>query len=133
MRYLLGSTALMLFASTTGASGQGIGDRIAAARDGTVRLAYAVKDGICGDGETFIRDRSRGENNYIGEWSGKRGWRERPCEPGPARVAITKLGGSVTRIKVFVGGDWSNDGTDITDLGTVSATVAARALVALAA
>jgi len=133
MRYQLGSTALLLLASATGASGQGIGDRIAAARDGTVRLAYAVKDGICGDGETFIRDRSRGENNYIGEWSGKRGWRERPCEPGPARVAITKLGGSVTRIKVFVGGDWSNDGTDITDLGTVSAPVAARALVALAA
>lgn len=133
MRYALGGGALLLIASATAVSGQGIGNRIAAAKDGTVRLAYAVKDGICGDGETFIRDRSRGENNFIGEWSGNRSWRDRPCEPGPARVAITKLGGAITRIKVYVGGDWHNDGTDITDLGLLSAPVAAKALVALAA
>jgi hypothetical protein len=132
MRHILGSTALFLVACGSTATGQGIGDRIAAARDGTVRLAYAVRDGICGDGETFIRDRSRGENNYIGEWNGNRGRRERPCEPGPARVAITKLDGTVTRVKVYVGGDWSSDGNNITDLGMVSAPVAAKALVALA-
>ena len=133
MRNLLGSTALCLVALTATAQGQGIGDRIAAAKDGTVRLAYAVKEGICGDGETFIRDRSKGENNYIGEWSGNgRGWRERPCEPGPARVAISKLDGSVTRVKVYVGGDWRSDGTTITDLGMLSAPAAAKALVALA-
>jgi hypothetical protein len=132
MRHCFGSTALLLLACTAGAEGQGIGDRIAAAEDGTVRLAFAVRDGICGDGETYIRDRSRGENNYIGEWSGKSGWRNRPCDPGPARVVITKLGGSVTRVRVYVGGDWHSDGTRITDLGTVSAPAAAKALVALA-
>lgn len=133
MRNLLGGTALCLVAVTATAQGQGIGDRIAAARDGTVRLAYAVKEGICGDGETFIRDRSKGENNYIGEWSGTgRGWRDRPCEPGPARVAISKLDGSVTRVKVYVGGAWRSDGTNITDLGMLSAPAAAKALVALA-
>lgn len=133
MKHLLGSTALFLVACASTATGQGIGDRIASARDGTVRLAFAVRDGICGDGETFIRDRSRGENNYIGEWSGKSGYRERMCEEGPARVAITKLNGSVTRVKVYVGGDWRNDGTSgITDLGMQSAPVAAKALVALA-
>jgi hypothetical protein len=132
MRHCFGSTALLLLACTGSAEGQGIGDRIAAAEDGTVRLAFAVRDGICGDGETYIRDRSRGENNYIGEWSGKSGWRNRPCDPGPARVVITKLGGSVTRVRVYVGGDWHSDGTRITDLGTVSAPAAAKALVALA-
>jgi hypothetical protein len=132
MRHCFGSTALILLACTAGAEGQGIGDRIAAAEDGTVRLAFAVREGICGDGETYIRDRSRGENNYIGEWSGKSGWRNRPCDPGPARVVITKLGGSVTRVRVYVGGDWHSDGTRITDLGTVSAPAAAKALVALA-
>jgi hypothetical protein len=133
MRHVLGSTALFLLACGSTAMGQGIGDRITAARDGTIRLAYGVRDGICGDGETYIRDRSRGENNYIGEWSGgKRGWRERPCEPGPARVAITKLDGAITRVKVYVGGDWSSVGATITDLGVVSAPVAAKALVALA-
>lgn len=132
MRHALGSTALYLLACTTGATGQGIGDRISAAEAGTVRLAFAVREGICGDGETYIRDRSRGENNYIGEWNGKHGWRERPCEPGPARVAITKLGGAVTRVKVYVGGDWRSDGGRITDLGTLSAPMAAKALIALA-
>ena len=132
MRHAFQSTALLLVAAAASAQGQGIGERISAARDGTVRLAFAVKEGICGDGETFIRDRSRGENNYIGEWSGKGGWRERPCEPGPARVAISKLDGSVTRVRVYVGGDWKNDGTDITDLGLISAPAAARALVGLA-
>lgn len=132
MRHALGSTALFLLACTTGATGQGIGDRISAADDGTVRLAFAVREGICGDGETYIRDRSRGENNYIGEWNGKHGWRERPCEPGPARVAITKLGGAVTRVKVYVGGGWRNDAGRITDLGMLSAPGAAKALVALA-
>lgn len=132
MRHVLGSTALFLIACTATVDGQGLGERIAAADDGTVRLAFAVREGICGDGETFIRDRSRGENNYIGEWSGKRGWRERPCDPGPARVAITKLGGSVSRVRVYVGGDWPSDGSRITDLGTVSAPAAARTLVALA-
>lgn len=132
MRQILGSSALLLMAVSAGARSQSIGDKIASARDGTVRLSYAVRDGICGDGETFIRDRSKGENNYIGEWNGSRGWRERPCEEGPARVAITKLDGSVTRVKVYVGGDWSSDASNITDLGMVSAPVAAKALVALA-
>ncbi len=132
MRQALGSTALFLLACSASAAGQGIGDRIAAADDGTVRLAFAVREGICGDGETFIRDRSRGENNYIGEWSGKSGWRERPCDPGPARVVITKLNGAITRVKVYVGGEWHNDGMKVTDLGTLSAPLAAKALVALA-
>ncbi|HEU5219666.1 MAG TPA: HEAT repeat domain-containing protein, partial [Gemmatimonadales bacterium] len=132
MRHRLGSCAIVLMACAGPAQGQGIVDRIARAQDGTVRLAFAVRDGICGDGETYIRDRTRGNDNYIGEWNGKRGWRERPCEPGPARVAISKLDGSVTRVKVYVGGDWSSDTGGITDLGTVSAPAAAKALVTLA-
>jgi hypothetical protein len=133
MRQAFGGTALVLLACTASASGQSLVDRILAAPDGTVRLEYAVREGICGDGETFIRDRSRGENNYIGNWSGKNGWRSRPCDYGPGRVVITKSGGSITRMQVLVGGEWRSTGTRITDLGVISAPVAARALVALAA
>ena len=132
MRHALGSTALFLLACAASASGQGIVDRIAAAPDGTVRLTYAVRDGICGDGESYIRDRSRGENNYIGEWSGKNGWRQRPCDPGPGRVVISKVGGSITRVRVRVGGEWHNDGNRITDLGSFSGPATAKALIALA-
>lgn len=133
MRYVLGSTAMFLLGCAVSAEGQTLADRIQAARDGTVRMAYSVRDGICGDGSTYIRDRTRGEDNYITFDSREsRRWRERPCEPGPARVAISKLDGAVTRVRVYVGGEWSGDGTNVTDLGTVSGPAAAKALVALA-
>jgi hypothetical protein len=114
-----------------------LADRILGAKDGTIRLSYAVREGVCGDGETFIRDRSRGENNvtsfddrYIG--GNSRSWRERPCEDGPARVSITRSGGSVTRIRVYVGGAWGPAEAGVTDLGRVPAAAAAKALVSLA-
>ena len=83
MRPVLCLTPLLLAATAAGASGQVLTDRIMAVREGTVRLSYGVREGICGDGATFIRDRSRGENNVTtfddgdSRWSGK-GWRDRP-------------------------------------------------------
>jgi hypothetical protein len=134
MRDTLGTTALFLLGCVSSAEGQALADRIRNARDGTVRLAYGVRDGICGDGSTYIRDRSRGENNFMTfDTKESRNWRDRPCEPGPARVAITKVNGDVSRVKVYVGGDWSGGGGDITDLGTVSGPAAAKALISLAA
>lgn len=133
MRHLLGSSALVLVACASMAEGQALTDRILAARDGTVRLSYTVRDGICGDGISYIRDRRKGENNYITFDGRDKRWRERPCEDGPARVAISKLGGEITRVKVFVGGDWSDGDRDITDLGAVAAPAAAKALLSVAA
>lgn len=138
MRRLIGITPLLVAGLAGSAGGQALTDRILAVREGTVRLSFSVRDGICGDGETFIRDRSRGEDNFTSfddgnsRWTG-RGWRDRPCEPGPARIAITKSGGEVTRLRVYVGGDWRGGTGRITDLGMVSAPAAAKALVALAA
>jgi len=116
-----------------------LADRILGVRDGTVRLAYGVHEGICGDGATFIRDRSRGDDNFISfddgnsKWRGRtENWRHATCEPGPARVAITKQDGAVTRVRVYVGGEWGQSGSGITDLGAVAAPAAAKALVILA-
>jgi hypothetical protein len=137
MRSVLCLTPLLLAATAAGAGGQALTDRILAVREGTVRLSYGVREGICGDGESFIRDRSRGEDNITtfdngnSRWSGK-GWRNRPCEPGPARVAITKSDGEVTRFRLYVGGEWTGSTGNVTDLGLISAPVAARALVSLA-
>ena len=140
MTHLIGSIALLLLAGAGTAAAQSLADRIMDVRDGTVRLAFGVRDGICGDGETFIRDRSHGEDNFItfedggSSWRGRpgRSWRERPCEPGPARVAITKDGGEITRVRLYVGGDWATASGRITDLGIVAAPAAARAMVAIA-
>lgn len=138
MRRLIASSALFCIGLAATLSGQALTDRILAVREGTVRLSFGVRFGICGDGETFIRDRSRGENNITSfddgnsRWTG-RGWRDRPCEPGPARIAITKSGGEITRMRLYVGGDWQSTSGSVTDLGMVSAPLAAKALVALAA
>jgi len=137
MRRLLASSALFCIGLATTLSGQALTDRILAVREGTVRLSYEVREGICGDGESFIRDRSRGEDNITTfddgnvRWSGK-SWRSRPCIPGPARVAITKSDGEVTRLRLYVGGEWTGSSGNITDLGMISAPVAAKALVSLA-
>lgn len=134
MRLALGSATVLLLGCAATARGQGVGDRIMAVREGTVRMAFNVRAGICGDGVTFIRDRTRGENTYHGELNIRRGtWRDAPCVPGPARVAITKIDGAVTKVKVYVGGRWPGTGGDITDLGDVAAPVAAKALIAIAA
>lgn len=128
----------LALAAAAPAAAQSLASRILAVRQGTVRISYGVRAGICGDGATFIRDRTRGEDNYItfnsssSSWNGK-GWRNRPCEPGPARVAISTSDGAVIRVKLFVGGEWGSGGAGITDLGMVSAPEAAKALIAIAA
>ena len=131
----LGAVSLLLLAGAGSAAAQSLTDRIMNVSDGTVRLSYGVRPGICGDGATFIRDRSKGEGNFItsedGTWNG-RGWRNRPCEPGPARVAITMADGDITRVRLYVGGEWPAATGSTTDLGLVAAPTAARALVALA-
>jgi hypothetical protein len=114
------------------AQGQSLASRIRSARDGEVRLAFAAREGICGDGRTYIRDRSRGEGNYLmSNWGGK-GWRHRPCEDGPVRVAIKVRDGEIRSARTSVGGDWEDRGSGVTDLGTLGAKSAATALIELA-
>jgi hypothetical protein len=115
---------------------QSLASRIRNARDGEVRMAFAAREGICGDGRTYIRDRSRGEGNYMmthGSWSGK-GWRNRPCEEGPVRVALKVRDGEVRSARTYVGGDWPDNPSSgtVTDLGTLGARSAASGLIDLA-
>lgn len=139
-RPLAVAAALILFGCAQAPAQSTLADRIRSVKNGTVRLSYAVRDGICGDGATFIRDRARGENNYMTfsdngntRSFGGRGWRDRPCEPGPARVAFIKDDGSVTRTRLYVGGEWDTPDAGTVDLGLVSAPAAAKALLNVAA
>ncbi len=115
------------------APAQSLASRIRTARDGEVRLAFAAREGICGDGRTYIRDRSRGEGNYVmNNWSGGKGWRDRPCEEGPVRVALKVRDGEIRSARTYVGGEWGNAGAGVTDLGTLGAKSAATGLIELA-
>jgi HEAT repeat protein len=127
----LASLALALtLAPALGAQpGSTIARRVAAAPDGEVRLAYTTRSDVCGDGRdgvsvghsmTFY---DRGES--YGSWGRMR------CVDGPARVALTVQGHKVVGVRTRVGGSWSS-GSDVTDLGRVSAPEAAAYFLSLA-
>lgn len=115
------------------ASAQSLASRIRSARDGEVRLAFAAREGVCGDGRTYIRDRSRGDGNFVmNNWGGGKGWRDRPCEEGPVRVAVKVRDGEIRSARTYVGGEWGDAGAGVTDLGTLGAKAAATGLIELA-
>jgi len=106
---------LLLVAIAAPLAAQSIDRRVAAAPDGLVRLSYAARPGVCGEG----RDAT--------------GVRECNCEPGPVRLSLQVRAGRVTDVRVRVGGSWPVAAGATTDLGSVPAPEVARFLLALAA
>jgi len=119
------------------AVGQGIGARIAAAPDGIVRLSFAARPGLCGNGRNIIThgcDGGRcGRHTIMFDGSAEGDEVEYACEPGPVRVSLTVRDGAVRALRTYVGGRWVTPvaGT-ITDLGIVSAHDATQFLLELA-
>lgn len=113
------------------ARAQSLGDRVAAARDGDVRVSYAARAGACGDGRDVV-----GLGHAVlyvhesmesyGRWSGAE------CAPGPVRVTLSVHGHAVERVRVRVGGNAAPLDSGAQDLGTVGASAAAEYFLALA-
>jgi HEAT repeat protein len=108
---------------------QDIAGRVSQVGDGTLRMRFATRAGVCGDGGDMV---GFGPSLYIwpsvvshGRWDAPR------CVPGTARVAVTVDGGRPVSLRTFVGGDWSTGGS-ATDMGTVPAAQAAAYFVSLA-
>jgi len=112
---------------------QTLAQRVAGAPDGTVRLSYAARPGVCGNGAGTISfdcaDGTCGRNRIRDESVWDAGSCQ--CEAGPVRLALTVANGRITRLRSYVGGRW-RPAAGVTDLGTVSAVEAARWLLALA-
>jgi HEAT repeats len=101
---------------------QTLAERAAALGEGTLRLSFAARAGVCGNGGhsiTIVSDDERGE------------W-ESDCAPGPVRVSLWIRGGKVADAHTYVGGRWRPAEGRTTDLGTVPARQAAADLLALA-
>ncbi|HTY05736.1 MAG TPA: HEAT repeat domain-containing protein [Gemmatimonadales bacterium] len=132
-RHVVALGAALLLGSA--ASGQGIARRVSSAPDGTVRMTFASRPGVCGDGSHSISfDCGDGDCRHHGSWNDD----DRdadvtscPCEEGPVRLVLHVAGGKVTRLRAYVGGDW-RPAANVTDLGTVGAADAAHYLLALA-
>ena len=131
----LAGTAAVVLAALAGAAqlapAQSIASRVARVSNGTVRMSFAAKPGICGSGNS-IRN-GRGRTTWGNDWNTSRDveW-ESDCSVGPARVVIDRRNGELADLRFYVGGRWRAAGSDVVDLGVVSAREAADYLVSIA-
>lgn len=93
------------------APAQSIATQVARVGTGTVRMSFASRPDVCGNGRNGIRTRASVNERHRDEW-------EDECEPGPVRVAMDVAGGHVVAMRTYVGGHWRAAG-DATDLGMV--------------
>lgn len=115
--------AVALLAAAAPAGAQDLRTRIESAPDGIVRMSYASKEGVCGNGRNNISTHGRSK------W--RDGW-EHDCDEGPVRVAMEISGKRVYEIRTYVGGRWRSVDGRVTDLGMVGAPAAAAYFLALA-
>ncbi len=113
------AAALGLLVGSSPAHGQSMADRAAAIADGQIRMSYAAKPGVCGNGRNVSTSR------HTDDWEG---W----CEDGPVRVVLEVVDGQVTDVDTYVGGRWRAPRMETIDLGVVSAVAAAEYLLSLA-
>jgi len=106
---------------------QSLARRVADAPDGPIQFSFAARDGVCGDGATYVRDGFGGNNRIYegGNFSGHtRGDDWPPCVDGPVRVVATLSGGQLVRLRTYAGPRRAGDSPP-RDIGTVSVTDAA--------
>src|SRR3712207_1306444 len=115
MRYLVVVASMVAMR----AEAQPLLDRVTRAPDGVVRLSYAARAGVCGNG-TWIVTRSRAD-----EW-------ENDCDTGPVRVSLTVRGGQVQALRTYVGGRWRAGAPPVGGAGTVLRQVAVPAAAEMA-
>jgi hypothetical protein len=133
MTSIAGTTVVVLAALAGAASvstAQSIASQVARVANGTVRMTFAAKPGICGSGNSIRNGRGRttwgnDDTSRDVEW-------ESDCSVGPARVVLDRRGGELTDLRFYVGGRWRPATAGTVDLGTVSAREAADYLVSIA-
>jgi len=115
-------TLALLLLVAGSAAAQTLEKRVDAAPDGSVRFSFAARPGVYGNGRNSISWGCEGgdcRHRQTSDWQSDRDEWSEPCDSGPVRVALTKSGGRLTDLRVYVGGAW-RPGTTATDLGTVS-------------
>lgn len=122
------SVMLVLLASSV--SAQGLASKITGAANGEVRMSFAARPDVCGDGSSNIRigkhHRIQNDDDDVIYTEG-----DCRCTDGPVRVVFRVTDHRVTRVRTLVGGTWRSDASAV-DLGTVSTRDASAALIAIA-
>lgn len=121
MRRVIAHSILLLLLPA-GLAAQELAHRVAGLNEADLRLSFAARPGVCGNGGQGITIMDHDENE---DWVGD-------CERGPVRVSLRVRSGRVIEARTHVGGHWRTPAAGTTDLGTVPAREAASALLALA-
>jgi hypothetical protein len=113
-------TLLALLVIPAALEAQSLAERVASLGEGTLRLSFAARAGVCGNGRGISI-----ASDDDAEW-------ESSCEGGPVRVSLRVSHGSVAAAHTYVGGRWRPPRGPTTDLGNVSSPRAAADLLVLA-
>jgi hypothetical protein len=133
----LAGTAAIVLAALAGvavvAPAQSIASKVARVSNGTVRMSFTAKPGICGSGNSITHSNGRGRTTWGNDWNTSRDveW-ESDCSLGPARVVLDRRNGELADLRFYVGGRWRPAASDVVDLGMVPAREAADYLVSIA-
>src|SRR3954451_19025822 len=85
---------------------QDVEHRVSAVPSGTVRLSFAARPGVCGNGANNVSVREEDA-----DWTSD-------CEPGPVRASLRVSAHQVVGLRTYVGGQWRPAG-EVTELGMV--------------
>jgi HEAT repeat protein len=131
MSRLLGiSTVILAVLIPGGSKAQSLSRRIAEAPDGKVRLEFAARPDLCGNGNYV----SRGNHNRMSwdsDYSDDVEYTDE-CMRSPVRLVLEKEGRQVVRIRTYVGGRWRPPVGTVTSIGPVSAKEATDYLMSFA-
>lgn len=120
--------------AATAAQAQNIASQVARVSDGTVRMSFNVRPGICGSGNSIWHANGRGRTTWGDNgWNSSRDveWQD-DCSHGPGRLVIDRRRGEISDVRFYVGGHWRPGGSDVVDLGNVSTRDVADYLLTLA-
>jgi HEAT repeat protein len=89
------------------AGAQSLARRITSIGNGDAQFTFASREGVCGDGATFIQDGLGGEsriyengNIHTGRFNGRD---DRACESGPVRLVVSVADGEVVQLRTYAG------------------------------
>jgi HEAT repeat protein len=121
------------------AQGSDLARRVISSPDGLVKMTYASRDGICGDGRSFIGDATssaRGLDVWFSDGmslSTSMGDLGARCTRGPVRLLLVVRDHRVVDVQPFVGPSSPATERPGTDFGTVSVQDVSRYMLDLAA
>ncbi len=112
------STVILAVLIPGGSKAQSLSRRIADAPDGKVRLEFAARPDLCGNGNYI----SRGTHNRMSwdsDYSDDVEYTE-DCMKSPVRLVVQKRSGQIVKIRTYVGGRWRAPEGPVTNIGPVS-------------